>query len=74
MVLFAIPKSNFIRQIDKKNNVEIFTCFVRFISSMESLSSANDWHVTVDISFTLLLPLHLLSVRRVANIVSCLFY
>ena len=40
LVLFAIPKSIFIRQdrLNRLNNVEIFTCFVRVISSMELLS------------------------------------
>ena len=40
LVLFAIQKSIFIRQdlLNRLNNVEIFTCFVRFISSMELLS------------------------------------
>ena len=40
LVLFAIPKSIFMHQdrFNRLNNVEIFTCFVRFISSMESLS------------------------------------
>ena len=41
LVSFAIPKSIFIRQ-DRLNrllnNVEIFTCFVRFISRMYLLS------------------------------------
>ena len=40
LVLFAIPKSIFIRQ-DRLNRLKqcskIFTCFVRFISSMELL-------------------------------------
>ena len=36
VLFFAIPKSIFIRQ--DSLNVEIFTCFVRFIFSMESLS------------------------------------
>ena len=40
LLLFAIPKSIFIRQdcLNPLNNVEIITCFVRFISSMELLS------------------------------------
>ena len=39
LVLFAIPKSIFTRQGRfNRLNVEIFTCFVRFISSMELLS------------------------------------
>ena len=40
LVLFAIPKSISIRQdrLNRLKNVEIFTCFVRFISSMELLS------------------------------------
>ena len=40
LVLFAILKSIFIDQdrLNRLNNIEIFTCFVRFISSMELLS------------------------------------
>ena len=40
LVFFAIPKSIFIRQdrLNRLKCVEIFSCFVRFISSMELLS------------------------------------
>ena len=40
LVLFANRKSIFIRQdrLNRLNNVEIFICFVRFISNMELLS------------------------------------
>ena len=39
LVLFAIQKSIYIRQdrLNRLNKVEIFTCFVRFFSSMELL-------------------------------------
>ena len=40
LMLFAIQIFIFIRQdrLNRLKNVEIFTCFVRFISSMELLS------------------------------------
>ena len=40
------------------------------IAEYRLLSSANDWHVSVDISLTLLLPLHLLNVRWWVSVVS----
>ena len=41
LMLFSIPKSIYRTVSVDYNNVEIFTCFVRFICSMESLSKGS---------------------------------